>query len=56
MLHNKAPYAIIARRSRGIDGVTDMQGKTLGVAEGDLAIRMWPALARHIGFEAARSS
>ena len=54
MLHNENGYAIIARRSRGVDGVTDLQGKTLGVAEGDLAIRMWPAVAKRIGFDATK--
>lgn len=47
VLFNKAPYAIIARKSRGIHGLTDVEGKTLGVAEGDLSIRLWPAVARH---------
>ena len=46
VLFNKAPYAIIARKSRGIQALSDIDGKTLGVAEGDLAIRLWPALAR----------
>jgi NitT/TauT family transport system substrate-binding protein len=54
MLQNENGYAIIARRSRGVDSVTDLQGKTLGVAEGDLAIRMWPAVARRIGFDATK--
>ena len=54
ILHNENGYAILARRSRGVDGVTDLQGKTLGVAEGDLAIRMWPAIARRIGFDASK--
>ena len=54
ILHNENGYAIIARRSRGVDSVTDLQGKTLGVAEGDLAIRMWPAVAKHIGFDASK--
>lgn len=54
ILHNENGYAIIARRSRGVDSVTDLQGKTLGVAEGDLAIRMWPAVAKRIGFDATR--
>jgi NitT/TauT family transport system substrate-binding protein len=54
ILHNDNGYAIIARRSRGVDGVTDLQGKTLGVAEGDLAIRMWPAIARRIGFDTSK--
>jgi NitT/TauT family transport system substrate-binding protein len=54
ILQNENGYAIIARRSRGVDGVTDLQGKTLGVAEGDLAIRMWPAVAKRIGFDATK--
>ncbi|MGJ4931839.1 ABC transporter substrate-binding protein [Bradyrhizobium sp. HKCCYLS2038] len=47
VLFNSAPYAIIARKSRGINGLADLEGKTLGVAEGDLSIRLWPAVARH---------
>jgi NitT/TauT family transport system substrate-binding protein len=46
MLFNQAPYAIIARKSRDIHVLADLQGKTLGVAEGDLSIRLWPALTR----------
>jgi NitT/TauT family transport system substrate-binding protein len=45
VLFNKAPYSIIARISRGIRTLTDIEGKTLGVAEGDLSIRLWPAVA-----------
>ena len=40
MLFNKAPYAIIARKSRGINALSDLEGKILGVAEGDLSIRL----------------
>jgi NitT/TauT family transport system substrate-binding protein len=46
VLLNQAPYAIVARRSRGVTSLGSLDGKTLGVAEGDLAIRLWPALAR----------
>jgi NitT/TauT family transport system substrate-binding protein len=53
VLFNKAPYAIIARKSRGIHALSDIEGKTLGVAEGDLSIRLWPALARQNGIKAA---
>ena len=53
VLFDKAPYAIIARRSRGIQALSDIDGKTLGVAEGDLSIRLWPALARQNGIKAA---
>ena len=53
MLFNTAPYAIIARKSRGIHALSDIGGKTLGVAEGDLSIRFWPALARQNGIKIA---
>jgi NitT/TauT family transport system substrate-binding protein len=53
VLFNKAPYAIIARKSRGVQALSDIDGKTLGVAEGDLAIRLWPALARQNGLKVA---
>jgi NitT/TauT family transport system substrate-binding protein len=51
VLFNKAPYAIIARKSRGIRALTDIDGKTLGVAEGDLSIRLWPAVANLNGIK-----
>ena len=46
VLLNKAPYAMVARRSRGVTSIGSLDGKTVGVADGDLAIRLWPALAR----------
>jgi NitT/TauT family transport system substrate-binding protein len=49
VLSNKAPYAIIARKSRGVRALTDIEGKNLGVAEGDLSIRLWPAVAKQNG-------
>jgi NitT/TauT family transport system substrate-binding protein len=53
VLFNRAPYAIVARRSRGIQLLADLAGKTVGVADGDLSIRLWPALARRNGIEAS---
>jgi NitT/TauT family transport system substrate-binding protein len=53
MLFNKAPYAIIARKNRGIRALSDIEGKTLGVAEGDFAIWFWPALAHQNGIRIA---
>jgi NitT/TauT family transport system substrate-binding protein len=49
VLFNKAPYSIIARKSRGVRALTDIEGKNLGVAEGDLSIRLWPAVAKQNG-------
>jgi NitT/TauT family transport system substrate-binding protein len=53
VLFSKAPYAIVARKSRGIHALSDIEGKTIGVAEGDLSIRLWPALARQNGINIA---
>lgn len=46
VLLNQAPYAIVARRSRGVTSLSSLEGKILGVIDGDLAGRLWPALAR----------
>ena len=51
VLFNQAPYAIVARKSRGIKALSDLPGKNLGVAEGDLSIRLWPAVARQNGIK-----
>jgi NitT/TauT family transport system substrate-binding protein len=53
VLLNKAPYAIIARRSRGVLSLGSLEGKTLGIAEGDLAIRLWPSVANRSGVKLA---
>jgi len=51
VLFDKAAYAFIARKSRGINTLADIEGKTVGVADGDLSIRLWPALARKNGLQ-----
>lgn len=51
MLLNTSPYAVIARKSRGVATLAGLEGKILGVADGDLAIRLWPALVRHNGIK-----
>jgi NitT/TauT family transport system substrate-binding protein len=53
VLFNQSPYAIVARKSRGIHALSDIEGKMLGVAEGDLSFKLWPALARQNGIKAA---
>jgi NitT/TauT family transport system substrate-binding protein len=53
VLFNRAPYAIVARRSRDIHTLSDLDGKTVGVADGDLSIRLWPAVARHNAIKTA---
>ncbi len=56
VLFNKAPYSIIARKSRGVRALTDIEGKTLGVAEGDLSVRLWPAVAHLNGIKTVKQS
>jgi NitT/TauT family transport system substrate-binding protein len=51
VLFNKSPYAIVARKSRGIHVLSDIQGKTLGVADNDLSAWLWPALAHQNGID-----
>lgn len=46
VVFNAAGYAIMARKSRGIQDLDDLDGKSLGYAEGDPATAFWPALAR----------
>ena len=53
VLFNQSPYAIVARKSRGIHALSDIEGKTLGVADGDFSIRLWPALAQQNGIKTA---
>jgi len=51
MLFNQSPYAFVARKSRGIRALSDLEGKTVGVAESDLSIHLWPALAKQNGLK-----
>jgi NitT/TauT family transport system substrate-binding protein len=51
MLFNQSPYAFVARKSRGIRALSDVEGKTVGVAESDLSIHLWPALAKQNGLK-----
>src|SRR6202008_2429714 len=53
VLFNQAPYAIVARKSRGIHALSDIQGKTLGVADSDLSFHLWRALAKANGIKAS---
>jgi NitT/TauT family transport system substrate-binding protein len=53
VLFNQAPYAVIARKSRGINALADLEGKTLGVADSDFSIWFWPALAHQNGIKIA---
>lgn len=51
VMFNQAPYAVVARKSRGVNALADVQGKILGVPENDLSIRLWPAVAKINGIK-----
>src|SRR5690242_9667796 len=51
VLFNQSPYAVVARKSRGVHALADIEGKTVGVAESDLSFHLWPALARQNGIK-----
>ncbi len=42
MVYNRPPFAVIGRKSRGIDEPKDLEGKTLGAPAADGAFAQWP--------------
>jgi len=46
MVYNKPPYAIVARKSRGILHPKDLEGKRIGAPPGEMATAVWPAFAK----------
>jgi NitT/TauT family transport system substrate-binding protein len=46
MVYNRAPYAIIARKSRGITKPMDLEGKKLGAPSADTSFGEWKIFAR----------
>ena len=53
MLFNRAAYSIIARKGRGIQSLAELEGKSLGIVEGDPAAKFWPAVAKLNGIKLA---
>jgi NitT/TauT family transport system substrate-binding protein len=49
VLFDTTPYALIGRKSRGIDNIALIEGKTIGLVESDPAAKLWPWLAKHNG-------
>jgi NitT/TauT family transport system substrate-binding protein len=54
MLYNKPPFAIIGRKSRGINAPKDLEGKYLGAPAGDGAYAQWPIFVRANKIDAAK--
>jgi NitT/TauT family transport system substrate-binding protein len=54
MVYNRAPYAIIARHSRGIAAPKDLEGKKLGAPATDPAFAVWKTFAQANGIDASK--
>jgi NitT/TauT family transport system substrate-binding protein len=46
MVYNKPPFAIVGRRSRGVTGPKDLEGRRLGAPAADSSFTHWPLFAR----------
>jgi len=54
VVFDKPPYAVIARKSRGIVAPKDLAGKRLGASSADPAFAAWPIFAKVNGIDAAK--
>ncbi len=54
MVSNKTPYAIVARKSRGITKPKDLEGKRLGAPAADPASVQWPLFAKLNGIDISK--
>jgi NitT/TauT family transport system substrate-binding protein len=54
MLYNRPPFAVIGRKSRGINTPKDLEGKTLGAPPTDLAYAQWPIFVHANGIKASK--
>ena len=54
MVYNRPPFAIVARKSRGITTPKDLEGKKLGAPALDSTYAQWPVFVRTTGIDAAK--
>jgi NitT/TauT family transport system substrate-binding protein len=54
MLYNRPAYAVIGRKSRGIAGPKDLEGKKLGMPPADPASAQWPIFAKINGIDTSK--
>jgi len=51
---NRPAFAIVSRRSRGVEKPKDLEGKILGAPAADAAFTQWPIFAQANGIDAAK--
>jgi NitT/TauT family transport system substrate-binding protein len=54
MLYNRPPFAVIGRKSRGINAPKDLEGKILGAPPTDLAYAQWPIFVQANNIKASK--
>jgi NitT/TauT family transport system substrate-binding protein len=54
MVYNRAPYAVIGRKSRGVAKPKDLEGHKLGTPTTDGTAAQWPAFAQINGVDPAK--
>ena len=54
MVYNRPPFAVIGRKSRGIDKPKDLEGKKLGAPAPDGAYAQWPIFVQANGIDASK--
>ncbi len=53
MVYDKPPFAIVGRRSLGVEVPSDLEGKTLGAPPPDGAFAQWPIFVAESGIDAS---
>src|SRR5271166_1963432 len=54
MVYSNPPFAVVARRSRGVASPKDLEGKKLGAPTGDGAYAQWPIFVKANNIDAAK--
>src|ERR1700682_430319 len=54
MVYKSPPFAVIARKSRGISTPKDLEGKKLGAPTADAAFAQWPIFVQANGIDASK--
>jgi NitT/TauT family transport system substrate-binding protein len=54
MVYNRPPFAIVARKSRGISKPSDLQGKRLGAPSTDTSFAQWVPFAKINGIDPSK--
>jgi NitT/TauT family transport system substrate-binding protein len=54
IVYNRPPFAVVGRKSRGIDVPKDLEGKKLGAPTADSAFAQWPIFAQANGIDTSK--